>query len=75
MGREREGDTEPDARLKPTNPEIMTWAEVGHLTEWATQMPQDTLLSFEENTFQYNIFSKMIITNKFKQIETMYLGM
>ena len=47
---EREGDTEsqassrlravstePDARLKPTNRKIMTWVEVGHSTDWATQ--------------------------------------
>ena len=35
-GSEREGDhadsTEPNAGLKPTNCEIMTWAEVGHST-------------------------------------------
>ena len=50
---EREGDTEseagskfwavstePDAGLKLMNFEIMTWAEVGHLTNWATQVPQ-----------------------------------
>ena len=29
--------TEPDMELKPTNQEIMTWAEVGGLTDWATQ--------------------------------------
>ena len=52
-GREREGDTEaeagcrlwavgtePDAGLEPTNREIMTWAEVGPLIDWATQAPQ-----------------------------------
>ena len=51
-GRGREGDTvsktgsslravstEPDAGLELTNLEIMTWAEVRHLTEWATQVP------------------------------------
>ena len=27
------------ARLEPTNREIMTWAEVGRLTDWATQAP------------------------------------
>ena len=50
--REREGDTESKAGsslqasstelevgLKPTNCEIMTWAKVGHLTDWATQAP------------------------------------
>ena len=52
-GAEREGDTEsetgsrlwavstePDAGLQLTNCEIMTWAEVGHLTDWAKQAPQ-----------------------------------
>ena len=45
-GAEREGDTEseagcrlqavstePDAGFEPTSHEIMTWAEVGHLTD------------------------------------------
>ena len=53
-GAEREGDTEseagsrlwaistePNAGLEPMNYEIMTWAEVGRLTDWATQVPQD----------------------------------
>ena len=52
-GAEREGDTEseagsrlwavstePDMGLEPTDREIMTWAEVGRLTDWATQAPQ-----------------------------------
>ena len=51
---EREGDTEseagsrlwvvstePDAGLELTNREIMTWAEVRHPTDWATQAPQE----------------------------------
>ena len=51
-GAEREGDTEsetgsrlwavstePDAGLKLTDHEIMTWAEVGRLTDRATQEP------------------------------------
>ena len=51
-GAEREGDTvseedsrlwavstEANAGLEPTNCEIVTWAEVGRLTEWATQAP------------------------------------
>ena len=58
-GAEREGDTEsetgsrlwavstePDAGLEPTNHEIMTWAEVGCLTDWATQAPQHLTLSW-----------------------------
>ena len=52
-GAERDGDTEsetgsslwavstePHAGLEPTNYEIMTWAEVGRSTDWATQAPQ-----------------------------------
>ena len=31
--------TQPDAGLELTNCEIMTWAEVGRLTDWATQVP------------------------------------
>ena len=51
-GAEREGDTEletgsrlwavstePDAGLELTDREIMTWARVGRLTDWATQAP------------------------------------
>ena len=28
-----------DTGLKLTNHEIMTWADIGHLTDWATQAP------------------------------------
>ena len=58
-GAEREGDTEsetgsrlravstePDTGLEPTDREIMTWAEVGRSTNWATQGPQDLILEF-----------------------------
>ena len=51
-GKEREEDTEteagsklcaistePDLELEPRNYEIMTWAEVGGLTNWAIQVP------------------------------------
>ena len=51
-GAEREGDTEseagtrlwaispePDMGLKLTDLETVTWAEVGRLTDWATQAP------------------------------------
>ena len=31
--------TEPNAGLEPTSCEIMTWAEVGGVTNWATQVP------------------------------------
>ena len=55
-GAEREGDTEseagsrlwavspePDAGLELTDREIATWAEVGRLTDWATQAPQQLI--------------------------------
>ena len=55
---EREGDTEseagsrlwavstePDTGLELINCEIMTWAEVGCLTDWATQASRDNLVS------------------------------
>ena len=55
-GAEREGDTEsetgsrlraispePDAGLGLTNWEIMTWAKVGCLSNWATQVPPKSL--------------------------------
>ena len=31
--------TEPQVGLQLTDCEIMTWAEVGRLTDWATQAP------------------------------------
>ena len=33
------GGRGPDAGLKLMNHEIMTWAKVGHLLDWATDMP------------------------------------
>ena len=52
-GREREGDTEsevgstlwavstePNTGLELTDCKIMTWAKVGHSTNWATEVPQ-----------------------------------
>ena len=58
-GAEREGDriheagprlwavsTEPDSGLEPMNHKIMTWARVGGLTDWATQVPLSTFYLF-----------------------------
>ena len=39
-GSEQVVSTEPDVGLKPTNCEIMTWAEVRRSTDWATEAPQ-----------------------------------
>ena len=60
---EREGDpeseagsrlwavsTEPNAGLELTSLEIMTWAAVGCLTDWATQAPQDWFLTGPRST-------------------------
>ena len=59
-GAEGEGDTEsetgsrlwaispePDAGLELTDREIVTWAEVGRLTDWATQAPHFTHFSIK----------------------------
>ena len=35
--------TVPNAGLEFMNGETMTWAEVGCLTDWATQVPQDKI--------------------------------
>ena len=44
--------TEPNAGLKLTNREIMTWAEVRRSTYWATQAPQ-LLVIFEQIVYVY----------------------
>ena len=36
--------TEPDAGLKLTSREIMTWGKVGRLTDWDTQVPHFLIL-------------------------------
>ena len=66
-GSEREGDTEsetgsrlwavstePDAGLELTYHEIVTWAEVGRLTHWATQAPLE--LNFYFIWFYFILF-------------------
>ena len=37
--------TEPNGGLEPMNHEIMTWAEVRVLTDWATQAPLTCIIS------------------------------
>ena len=39
-------NTEPDAGLELTNGEIMTWAEVGCLTDWAIRVLQESYVIF-----------------------------
>ena len=38
-------NTEPDAGFELTDREIVTWAEVGRLTNWATQAPLSETLN------------------------------
>ena len=67
-GAEREGDTESetgsrlwavstelDVGFELTDSEIMTWAEVGGLTDWATQVSQADSVS-EVNSERLQIF-------------------
>ena len=79
---QREGDTEsetgsrlwavskePYAGLELTDREIMTWAEVGCLTDWATQAPRDfkyikgLLISYAKILFEYlrKTFQQLIL--------------
>ena len=64
--REREGDTaskagsrlwavstEPNMGLELMDCEVMTWAEVGRPTDWATQAPQDFGFQKQVNKKQY----------------------
>ena len=66
--RQREGDTEfeagsrlwavstePEAGLEPTNCENMTWAKVGGLTNWASQVPPKYLF-FNHNQLASNAY-------------------
>ena len=75
-GAEREGDTEseagsrlwaispePDAGLELTNREIVTWAEVGLSTGWATQAPQSI-----------NLNSNLIQNHLHRQIQNVWLN-
>ena len=66
-GAEREGDieseagsrlwaisTELDMGLKPANREIMTWAEVGCLTDWVTQEPQINFFLYHSHILRFS---------------------
>ena len=72
-GAEREGDTEsetgsrlwavstdPDARLEPMNREIVTWAKVRRLADWATQVPQ-VVIFFKQGFCKRRYFEDRII--------------
>ena len=68
-GAEREGDTEseagsrvwavstePNVGLELTDHKIMTWTEVGCLTDWATQAPQDLWLSCQQKSRIFSFY-------------------
>ena len=67
-GREREGDrissrlhaasVKPDVGLELTNREIMTWAEVGFLTDWVTQAPHKLQFKTSKGIWIDRHFSK-----------------
>ena len=75
MGEEqREGDTESEAGsrlraistkpkmgLESINPEMMTWAKVGRLTNRATQAPQFSFLSFLPSPLSFPSFPFLLL--------------
>ena len=54
--------TEPKAGLELTSCEIMTWAEAGHSTNWATQAPFEYFLYWASINIQFQR-----IMNNFKE--------
>ena len=50
--------TEPNGGLEPTKHEIITWAEVRRLTDWATKVPAPSLGSFNENSLYGSYWSE-----------------
>ena len=91
--REREGDTEsetgsrlwavstePDAGLELTNREIMTWAEVGCSTDWATQAPPKFIfytlnhtVSFSDYLVFFLVIDKWFLGSSYNIIVTMIM--
>ena len=45
--------TEPDTGLELPSREIMTWAQVGHLSDWATQVPHEFHLFNQHVLFEH----------------------
>ena len=52
-------NTEPDVGFELTNREIMTWAEVRCLTDWATQVPLNLYFIFKDHYFQIRSHCKV----------------
>ena len=64
--------TEPDMGLELTDCEIMTWAEVGRLTDWATQAPLMFIFRERERTGEGQREWDRIWSNFFKTLA--YIG-
>ena len=45
--------TEPNAGLEPTNCEIITWAKVGHSTDWTAQAPLNSIFKRKAHTYTH----------------------
>ena len=71
LSRLHAASAEPDAGLKLTNCEIMTWAEIKSqmLTNWATQMPQPSL--FLKNHTGNSLQKILALSLKTKMAEVM----
>ena len=54
--------TEPDGELEPMNCEIMTWAEVRLLTDWATWAPHNFPLT-DSCVDSLSFFSETLLSN------------
>ena len=59
--------TEPDVGLELTDCEIMTWAEVGYLTDWATHA---SLASLKLKSMLLQMVIDSITLSEISQIET-----
>ena len=56
-------NTEPDTGLKLTDHEVMSWAEVGHLTDWATLEPHKYIILNSDKSYEVNKWSSVIENN------------
>ena len=64
---------EPDAGLEPTNHEIMTWAQGGRLTNWATQAPLEMHPSWSEVRVCY-LSSSAVLWNWCTALSSVFLS-
>ena len=65
-------NTEPNTELKPTNCEIMTWALVGRLTDWATETPQVSFLLNKAYVSRYVVLLRNCICYYYSYVTAKY---